>query len=128
MLHKTHFSLEQANKLLKEMKPMIIEMSVLKYKLDSTGYDIYRHEYFGGIGPNGTGAFPDEMEQLIVTIKKITSRGILIKNFNNGLVDFPHVRSNGDEVYLCWMLGEESIKFWHNIPDGFPGRRKIEEL
>jgi hypothetical protein len=38
------------------------------------------------------------------------------------------VRENGDEVYLCWKLGEEGIAYWHRIPDGFAGRRSIEEL
>ncbi len=128
MQHTLHFSVEEANQLLSEMKPEIVEMSVLKHKLDDKGYDIYRHEYFGGMGPNGTGEFPEEMEKLIEIIKHISAKGILIKGINNGLIDFPYIRSNGEEVYLCWMIGEDKIKYWHRIPDGFPGRKKIDEL
>jgi len=68
------------------------------------------------------------MDELIDIIKEIASKGILIKGINNGILDFPAVRSNGEEVYLCWMLGEKKIMFWHRIPDGFPGRTDIEDL
>lgn len=128
MLHEVHFTLEQANELLEELRPGIEEMAALKQKLDEKNYDIYRHEYFGGMGPNGTGAFPPEMERLIEIIKTISSKGILIKGIGNGLIDFPHIRGNGEEVYLCWKIGEDDIQYWHRIPDGFPGRRNIEEL
>jgi hypothetical protein len=128
MLHDVHFTLKQANELLEEFRPGIEEMAALKQKLDEKNYDIYRHEYFGGMGPNGTGAFPPEMERLIEIIKTISSKGILIKGIGSGLIDFPHIRSNGEEVYLCWKIGEDDIQYWHRIPDGFPGRRNIEEL
>ncbi len=128
MLHSIHFSLDEANVILKELKPMISEMSELKKTLDDKNYDVYRHEYFGGLGPNGDGTFPQEMEKLIDIIKTISVKGVLIKGINNGLIDFPYIRNNGEEVYLCWMLGEEQINFWHRIPEGFPGRKNIDEL
>jgi hypothetical protein len=68
------------------------------------------------------------MERLIDVIKSIATYGIQIKNLDSGLIDFPHLRNNGEEVYLCWRLGEEDIRFWHRIPDGFQGRKNIEEL
>lgn len=128
MLHSRHFSLEEANTLLGELKPYIAEMVELKSKLDEKGYDVYRHQYFGGEGPNGTGSFPEEMEQLINCIKVIASNGIMIKNIDNGLLDFPHIRPGGEEVYLCWVYGENDIQYWHKVEDGFPGRKNIEEL
>ena len=128
MRHSIHFSLEEANETLEELKPVIFEMSDLKKTLDDKNYDVYRHEYFGGLGPNGDGSFPPEMEKLIDIIKAISTKGVLIKGINNGLIDFPFIRNNGEEVYLCWMIGEDEIKFWHRIPDGFPGRKNIDEL
>lgn len=128
MLHGRHFSLDEANALLASLKPLVANMTALKKQLDMQGYDIYRHEYFGGVGPNGTGEFPKEMEELVLIVKKIASEGVEIKSIDNGLIDFPHIRSNGEEVYLCWKEGEEEILFWHKIPDGFPGRKRIDEL
>ncbi|MCX7877681.1 MAG: DUF2203 domain-containing protein [Ignavibacteria bacterium] len=128
MIHTLHFTLEEANQILDEIKPMIEEMIALKKKLDNKGYDVYNHQYFGGSGPNGKGAFPDEMDRLVEILRDITSRGILIKGLDNGLIDFPHIRANEEEVYLCWKYDEGDIKFWHKIPDGYSGRRSIDEL
>jgi hypothetical protein len=100
----------------------------LKKDLDAKGWDVHRHQYFGGMGPNGDGTFPQEMETLIEIIKTLEHKGIIVKGIDQGLIDFPHIRSNGEEVYLCWKVGEDDINFWHRIPDGFPGRKSISEL
>ncbi len=128
MLHKKHFTINEANRLLEIIRPLIEQMTGFKKILDERGYDIYRHQYFGGIGPNGTGEFPKEMEELVEIVKKIASYGVVIKSIDNGLFDFPHIRSNGEEVYLCWQRGEGEISHWHKIPDGFSGRKSINEL
>ncbi|CUT08778.1 Uncharacterized conserved protein (DUF2203), partial [Candidatus Kryptonium thompsonii] len=54
--------------------------------------------------------------------------GVLVKGIEQGLIDFPHIRQNGQEVYLCWMYGESSINYWHTISEGFMGRKPIEEI
>jgi hypothetical protein len=126
--HDKHFTLDDANSALEEIKPLIREMIDLKANLDLKKYDIFRHQYFGGIGPNGTGAFPEEMERLVEIVRKISDEGILIKNIDTGLIDFPHLRRDGEEVYLCWKFGEGSINYWHPIDEGFPGRKDVSEL
>ena len=104
------------------------ELVALKKKLDGRGFDVYRHEYFGGTGPNGERFFPPELERLVEIAKNLDKKGILIKGLDEGLIDFPHMRSNGDEVYLCWRVGESDIHSWHRTQDGFQGRRPLDEL
>lgn len=128
MLHNIHFSLEEANRLLESIKDSVKELVELKRELDRKRYNILKHQFFGGIGPNGTGEFPPELEHLVEIMKHISSMGILIKGIENGLLDFPHLRANGEEVYLCWKLGEDQINYWHTIPEGFAGRKSIDEL
>lgn len=128
MYHSKHFTIDEAGEMLDELKPLILQMVKLKQELDKKGYDIYNHEFFGGSGPNGTGAFPPEMDELLSAIKLITSKGIIIKGIDNGLIDFPHITKSGDEVYLCWKTDEDKIEFWHPIPDGFAGRKPLDEL
>lgn len=127
-LHSIHFSLQEANELLEKLKPQIEEMVELKMKLNEMGYDIFNHRYFGGSGPNGSGAFPAEMERIVEVIKMISLKGVQIKGIDNGLIDFPHIRENGEEVYLCWQYGESNIEYWHTIPEGYQGRKNITEL
>ena len=128
MHHKKHFSLEEANSLLPFAESNLEKIIRLKNTLADKGFDIYKHPYFTGIHKNGSGKYSDEVEELINTLKKMENLGILIKNMDNGLIDFPHLRKNGEEVYLCYLLGEKSIKFWHSIQDGFAGRRTMDEL
>lgn len=127
-LHQKHFTLEEARRELTAVHALASKLVELKKQLDAKGWDVYRHQYFGGRGPNGDGRFPDEMETLVEIVKGFEQRGIIVKGLEHGLIDFPHVRANGEEVYLCWKVGEDDINFWHTIDDGFLGRRSIKEL
>jgi len=49
---------------------------------------------------------------------------IVLRDLDRGLVDFPSLR-DGEEVLLCWRLGEEEIGFWHSLHEGFSGRRPL---
>jgi hypothetical protein len=127
-LHKKHFTLEQAQLMVTGIVPHIRELVALKRKLDDRGFDIYRHQYFGGSGPNGERFFPPELERLVEIVQNLSKKGILVKSVDDGLIDFPHLRSNDEEVYLCWKLGESDIQYWHNVADGFSGRKPLKDL
>ncbi|SRR5713101_3724583 len=127
-LHQKHFTLDQARRVLVGVVDLVEELTSLKRVLDERGYDIYRHQYFGGSGPNGERFFPPELVRLVEIAKNLDQQGVLVKGWDDGLIDFPHIRSNGEEVYLCWKVGEKDIRYWHRIPDGFAGRRSIQEL
>jgi hypothetical protein len=62
---------------------------------------------------------------LKAVIEKIHATGCQIKDLEIGLVDFPTLY-HGNEVLLCWKLGEDSIRFWHGLEDGFQGRKLID--
>jgi hypothetical protein len=52
--------------------------------------------------------------------------GVLVRDLDSGLCDFPAERE-GRPVYLCWQLGEDQIGFWHEVDDGFRGRRPVDD-
>jgi hypothetical protein len=58
-------------------------------------------------------------------VENIQEMGCQLKDIETGLVDFPTLY-RGEEVYLCWKLGESSIGFWHHVKDGFRGRQPID--
>ena len=128
MHYQIHFTLDEARRLIPLVMPKVKKIVELKQILNDMSYDVYRHEYFGGIGPNGRKSHPDELQELIDIVKELEEKGIVVKGFDEGLLDFPHFRKNGEEVYLCWKLGEPTIDYWHRIPDGFAGRRPNNEL
>jgi hypothetical protein len=121
------FSLEEAQQSVRSIQPLLKEIVELKNILDKKGYDVHRHQYFGGMGPNGQKVFPNEMERLVEVVKQLTDSGIEVKDLNRGLIDFPYSRHN-EVVYLCYLLGEAAIEAWHPIEGGFAKRRPLSEL
>jgi hypothetical protein len=57
-------------------------------------------------------------------IRRIAELGAVVKDPAQGLLDFPALR-RGEEVCLCWRVGEDEIGFWHTLADGFAGRRPL---
>ncbi len=128
MQYTKHFTFPEAENELHSVIPIVEDIIHLKNELDRKGYDVFRHQYFGGLGPNGQKVFPIEMEALVLKVRELNERGIEIKDLNKGLIDFPTIRANGEEVFLCYMIGEETILAWHPIEGGFPSRQPISQL
>ena len=64
-------------------------------------------------------------ELMKTNLEKILSTGCLVKDLDVGLLDFPSVLNN-EEVYLCWKLGEERIRYYHRQDEGYAGRKPID--
>ncbi|MEJ2634395.1 MAG: DUF2203 domain-containing protein [Calditrichia bacterium] len=127
-LHKRYFSVAEAMQTLHMFHPMIDEMVRLTKSLLTAGYNIFSHKYFGGTSLNSAQKHPRELTKLVEILMKLDSAGILVNGLEEGLVDFPHIRKNGEEVHLCFKAGEETIKFWHVAEDGFAGRKPLDKL
>jgi hypothetical protein len=59
------------------------------------------------------------------SIEQLEATGVVIKDVEQGLLDFPSKRFD-EEVWLCWKVGEDEIKFWHAKDEGFMGRKPLE--
>jgi hypothetical protein len=64
-------------------------------------------------------------EALSDELDRIRALGGEVKDLELGLVDFPSTR-DGEEILLCWKLGEKSLGFWHAVDGGFATRRPID--
>ncbi len=58
-------------------------------------------------------------------IEQAQELGCEVKDIDMGLVDF-RTEIDGREVYLCWKLGEERIRWWHELGAGFASRRPLD--
>ena len=66
-------------------------------------------------------------DQMQAAVLQIDGWSIQLRDIETGLVDFPALVS-GRPVWLCWRLDEASIGWWHEVSEGFDGRRRIEDL
>lgn len=64
-------------------------------------------------------------EAFAARTQQIGALGVILKDPERGLVDFPTIR-DGREVYLCWQLGEPRVAWWHEIEKGFAGRQPLD--
>ena len=66
-------------------------------------------------------------QEIEALLREIAELGIEVKDPGRGLIDF-RTRRGGEEVYLCWRLGEgDRIGWWHTIEGGFAARRPLAE-
>jgi hypothetical protein len=67
------------------------------------------------------------IDALKVEVKALDDAGCLVKDIDEGIVDWYANRGNRD-VLLCWKLGEKQVTYWHDLDSGFAGRRPISEF
>ena len=87
----------------------------LSHSLDHSG---------GDLGGKLVAAMLTDLVTLNAEIRQLQANGLVIKDFDRGLVDFPSLR-DGREVFLCWELEEDDIEFFHDIEDGYAGRERL---
>jgi hypothetical protein len=67
------------------------------------------------------------IDQMQAEVVQLDDWGITLRDIESGLIDFPALAA-GRQVWLCWRLGEDGIAWWHELDDGFTGRRPLLEL
>lgn len=131
-----HFSPEDANAELEHVRPLVEQM--VEHRRGHIAALEQQEALEGRIRGNGGGIPPAvladanaaverEARALARTIDAIAEHGAEVKDVDEGLIDFPALH-RGETVLLCWKLGEDEIRWWHRIEDGFAGRRPVEEL
>jgi hypothetical protein len=127
MLHSRHYSLEEASALLPEVAALIQHMRSAR---DRLGDADARAALAAAGGSNGGGQPGRTVSQGFLELRDsmiwLREREIVLRDLDQGLVDFPTLRG-GAEVYLCWREGEDEIAFWHEPEAGFAGRRPLDD-
>ena len=57
--------------------------------------------------------------------EKIETHGCLLKDIEQGLVDFPWEMEEDRIVFLCWQFGEPAVIAWHPVEAGFAQRQPL---
>jgi hypothetical protein len=126
MLHRRHWTPEQANELLPIVGATVRRVRDARRRLAEQGFDteLAMHaETTGGAWP-GTEHARGSVE-VALGFDCLERLDIVVRDLERGLVDFPALR-DGHEVYLCWLLDEPSVGHWHGVEAGFAGRRPLE--
>jgi len=131
-----HFTPEEANAALVEVGPLVEQM-VARRRAHLEALE-RQEQLEGHIRGNGGGIPParladasseidDEARELARLVDEIAGHGAQVKDIDEGLIDFPALRG-GETVLLCWLLGEDEIRYWHPVEEGFAGRRPLDDF
>ena len=125
------FTVAEANALLPEIVPLLMEIRARKVELDTALAAL--EKLTAAMRLNGHAAEARDLEariheittELAAGVEHLNDQGIEIKSLDHGLIDFPS-RRDDRVIYLCWRLGEgPRIRYWHEIDSGFSGRKPL---
>jgi hypothetical protein len=128
-----YFTPSEANDLLAEVRPLA--ESLVQHRQGMRVAAERRARLTARIAGNGGDLDPQEPGELdeqfqreshAVTqaAERLERLGVLVKDLDSGLVDFPALHE-GEEVLLCWQVGEDEVAHWHGVDEGFAGRKPL---
>jgi hypothetical protein len=131
---KRLFTPREANSALDQVCPVAERLVAVRARMRELAET--QSENILAIGGNGVGyaatdlkAARGGLEQLAddaaEAVRELDAIGVVVKDLDLGLLDFPAVR-DGDEVELCWQVGEDAVEYWHPLEAGYRGRKPID--
>ncbi len=120
------FDIDTARDLITVIKPIVEEINLKKEELYSCLARLEEEK--------------DELERLYLKshiedldteirrlFQKIEALGGVIKGIDPIIIDFLSFHQNR-YIWLCWKEDEDTIMYWHELDEGFAGRKPIELL
>jgi hypothetical protein len=119
----TLYTVDEANALLPELRDRLERIRSARQRLIRASRRITEKVASDGGGVAGTDWFEAQRE-LRDEIVWLSERDIALRDPETGLLDFPGERE-GEEVWLCWRLGEDQVGWWHPLESGFLSRKPL---
>lgn len=121
MIPRLERALERMQELVREARRRHREKDLIK----AVGYDKNGRLIMAVDYEEAETALQQAVAELDGLIEGIQAEGCQIKDIERGLIDFPAV-IDGEEVLLCWEMGEKRIAYYHDYRSGYAGRRPLD--
>jgi len=120
------FTVEEANALLPRLRAILEDAALHRDALRERAPHMQTilRATAGNGGGKAASEYGVEAYNLYLAIERIRELGVVLKDLDMGLLDFPHERG-GRVVFLCWHPPEESVQYWHDLDAGYAGRRPL---
>jgi hypothetical protein len=126
------FTPSEANSALPEVRPLAERMVRVRARLgelESEQREVVKlvagNGHGDGIGEARSPEYARLGRELEECVRGLDTLGVQVKDVETGLLDFP-ARREGEDVLLCWRVGEDAVEWWHRLEDGFAGRRPVD--
>ena len=130
---RRYFTPSEANELLAEVRPraaaLVDHRQGMRLAAERRARLTARIAGNGGdLDPQEPGELDEQFQReshaVTQAAEQLERLGVLVKDLDTGLVDFPALHE-GEEVLLCWQLGEDEVAHWHGVDEGFAGRKPL---
>lgn len=125
LTHARYFTPDEANALLAEILPTMVEAKSLLEQAQSLVAGV-ESEAVPSVREQAVAEVKAVQDRLRALLEGVKEQGVEVKGVSPGLLDFPALRY-GQEVFLCWKEGEDHISWWHPIPTGIAGRQRLAD-
>ena len=117
------FTREEANAELPELRERLPRLLEARRTVIRTSERITEAVASDGGGVAGSDWF-EAQRALKAELIYLSERGILLRDPEMGLVDFPG-EVDGRPVFLCWRSGEDEVAWYHGQQAGFSSRKPL---
>ncbi|CAN5877799.1 DUF2203 domain-containing protein [soil metagenome] len=120
------FTVEEANALIPRLREILDELALHRDALREKAPDMepILDASTGNGGGRAGSEYGAEAYNLYLAVERIRDLGVVLKDLDMGLLDFPHERE-GRIVFLCWRPSEEKVAYWHDLDAGYAGRQPL---
>jgi hypothetical protein len=120
------FTVEEANSLLPILREILDDVARHRDTLREKAphMEPILRAAIGNSGGRAGSEYGVEAYNLYLAIQRISELGVVLKDLDMGLLDFPHERE-GRVVFLCWHPPEERVEYWHDLDAGYAGRQPL---
>lgn len=118
------YTVEEADAMLPELRERLERIRTARQAMLREAELVREKVVEDGGGAHASRGYWEATGTLRTEIERLANEGILLRDPETGLVDFPAERE-GARVYLCWRLGEDHVGHWHPLDTGFAGRRPL---
>lgn len=138
-MEKKYFTLEEANGLVPTLELKLNQVVRIKQEIADIVTGLIRKQInveklFAmsqeTLDELGLGSVKKKLAELGVILNEVVEEtqemGCLVKDIDLGLVDF-YALVEGQEIFYCWQLGEQEVRYWHSVNEGFANRRALFE-
>jgi hypothetical protein len=127
VLHERHYTLAEANAARDWVAQRVDWIRDARARLTALGSRV--SDAIALLDPDWGGAYPGRdvarsLVELSRAVGELEAVEVVLRDIDRGLVDFPALR-DGEEIYLCWLIDEPEIGYWHAPETGFGGRVPI---
>jgi len=125
-MHRRHYTVDEANSRLELVGSIVRRIRDARTRLADDGFD----QSFSSLAELTGGAWPGREHasaslEVALGFDHLEELDIVVRDLERGIIDFPSLLG-GEEIYLCWLVGEPSVGHWHAVESGFGGRKPLD--